>query len=125
DFQQASTFQIAAVTAWSSLVTEGNISSGQTVLTLGTGGVSIFALQFAKATGAKVIITSSSDEKLDRARQLGADYTINYQENPEWYSKVLEFTDGHGVDITIDTGGANTLEKSIKSTKTEGIVAVL
>jgi NADPH:quinone reductase-like Zn-dependent oxidoreductase len=125
DFAQAATLPIAALTAWSALVTEGDLQSGQTVLTLGTGGVSIFALQLAKACGARVIITSGSDEKLARARELGADHTVNYRTNPAWEKAVLEITDGVGVDLTVETAGAGTLNRSLKATRAGGTVALL
>lgn len=124
-FPQASTLPIAALTAWSALVTEGNLRAGQTVLTLGTGGVSIFALQFAKAMGAKVIITSKDNEKLEKAKELGADFTINYKENPRWHKEVLKITGGTGADITVETGGAGTFEKSMAATRTNGVIAML
>ncbi len=125
DFVQAATLPIAALTAWSALVTEGHLRAGQTVLTLGTGGVSIFALQFAKALGAKVIITSGSDEKLERARQLGADHTINYRTHADWAVEVLKLTDRLGADATVETGGAGTLNQSLKATRAGGLVAML
>lgn len=125
DFAQAATLPIAALTAWSALVTEGSLQAGQTVLTLGTGGVSIFALQFAKALGAQVIITSSNDEKLARAMKLGADHGINYQEQPRWEDEVLKITGGQGVDVTVETAGAGTLDQSMKSTRGGGVVALL
>ncbi|MCP4247034.1 MAG: NAD(P)-dependent alcohol dehydrogenase [bacterium] len=125
DFAQAATLPIAALTAWSALVTEGRIQSGQTVLTLGTGGVSIFVVQLATALGAKVIITSSSDEKLARARQLGAEHAINYRTESDWSGAVLTHTAGRGVDLTVETGGAGTLEQSCKATRPGGTVAFL
>jgi len=125
DFAQAATLPIAALTAWSALVTAGHLKPGQTVLTLGTGGVSIFALQLAKAMGAKVIITSSSDEKLEHARQLDADHTINYRTNSDWAKEVLKCTDGAGADITVETGGAGTLNPSMKATRAGGLIAML
>jgi NADPH:quinone reductase-like Zn-dependent oxidoreductase len=125
DFAQAATLPIAALTAWSVLVTEANLAAGQTVLTLGTGGVSIFALQFAKAMGASVIITSSSDEKLARARQLGADHTINYRTQPGWDKRVLELTGGAGADVTVETGGAGTINQSMRATRAGGIIGML
>jgi NADPH:quinone reductase-like Zn-dependent oxidoreductase len=123
-FEQAATLPCAAVTAWQAL-TLGNCRPGQTILMLGTGGVSIFALQFAKAFGAKTIITSSSDEKLQRARKLGADQTINYREHPEWQDEVLRMTNGHGVDHVIEVGGAGTLERSFTSTAVSGRVSLI
>ena len=125
DFAQAATLPIAALTAWSALVTVGNVQPGQTVLTLGTGGVAIFTLQLAKKLGARVIITSSSDEKLARARQLGADHTINYQTTPDWDAAVLEHTGGVGVDLTVETAGPGTLDRSMKATRAAGTVALL
>ena len=115
----------AAVTAWTALFTEGELKPGQTVLVQGTGGVSIFALQLARAAGATVILTSSSDAKIERARQLGANETINYVEVPRWSKRVRELTDGRGVDHVVEVGGANTLEQSIQSTAIGGHVAVI
>ena len=123
-FAQAATLPCAAVTAWQAL-TLGGLQAGQTVLLLGTGGVSIFALQFAKAFGAKVIITSSSDEKLQRAKQLGADQTINYHQTPDWDEAVLDLTDGVGVDNVIEVGGAGTLEKSLAAAKVSGRISLI
>jgi NADPH:quinone reductase-like Zn-dependent oxidoreductase len=125
DFAQAATLPIAALTAWSALVTVGNVQPGQTVLTLGTGGVSIFALQLARAFGARVIITSRSDDKLARARQLGADHTVNYQQRPDWEQVVLELTGGEGVDLTVETAGPGTLDRSLKATRAGGTIALL
>ncbi len=130
DAAQAATLPIAALTAWSALVTEGGLDPARsdnsaTVLTLGTGGVSIFALQFAKAMGARVIITSSSDEKLARARQLGADVGINYKANPDWEKAVIEHTGGQGADITVETGGAGTLDSSLLATRAGGRIGLL
>jgi NADPH:quinone reductase-like Zn-dependent oxidoreductase len=125
DFTQAATLPIAALTAWSALVTAGRLAGGQTVLSLGTGGVSIFALQLAKALGARVIITSSSDQKLARARELGADHTINYRTQPDWDRAVLEVTNRLGADVTVETGGAGTLNRSLNATRAGGVVAML
>lgn len=125
DFAQAATLPIAALTAWSALVTVGKVRRDQTVLTLGTGGVSVFALQFAKALGARAIITSSSDEKLEHARQLGADHTINYRKNPDWEQAVLEYTGGVGVDLTVENAGPGTLDRSLKATRAGGVIALL
>ena len=123
-FEQAATLPCAAVTAWQAL-TLGNLQAGQTVLMLGTGGVSIWALQLAKAFGARAIITSSSNEKLKRAEQLGADVTINYREHPEWQRQVLEATEGIGVDNVIEVGGAGTLEKSLAAARVSGRVSLI
>jgi len=125
DFAQASTLPIAALTAWSALVTEGNVQARQTVLTLGTGGVSLFAVQLAKARGARVIVTSSSEEKLARVRALGADHTINYRAREDWDTAVLEATGGFGADLTVETGGAGTLPRSLKATRAGGKVCFL
>jgi NADPH:quinone reductase-like Zn-dependent oxidoreductase len=119
-YQEASTLPCAGLTAWHALVENGQIRAGETVLLLGTGGVSIFALQFAKLSGARVIITSSRDEKLERARQLGADETINYRTFPDWSVRVHELTGKLGVDHVVEVGGAGTLEKSIESLRYGG-----
>jgi len=124
DFAQAATLPIAALTAWSALRTVSEVQVGQTVLTLGTGGVSIFALQLAKAMGARVVITSRSEEKLQRARDLGADHTINYAETPAWEKPVLEYTGGEGVDVTVESGGPGTLDQSMKATRSGGVIAL-
>lgn len=123
-FAEASTLPIAALTAWSCLRTVTQLQAGQTMLTLGTGGVAIFALQLAKAMGAHVIITSSSDEKLQRCRELGADHTINYQKTPAWDEEVLRLTNGRGVDVTVDTAGPATLDLSMRSTCPGGTIAL-
>ena len=119
-FEEAATLPCAALTAWQALVTRGNVSADETVLLLGTGGVSIFALQFAKMHGARVIITSSSDEKLARAKVLGADETINYRSNPDWETEVLRLTGGAGVDHVVEVGGKDTLTKSLHSIRPGG-----
>jgi NADPH:quinone reductase-like Zn-dependent oxidoreductase len=124
-FAEAATIPCAAVTAWHALFESGRLQPGQTVLLLGTGGVSIFALQLAKAAGATVIITSSSDQKLERARALGADHGINYRTHPEWHTQVKAITDGEGVDHVVEVGGPGTLERSIKSTKVGGHVHLI
>ena len=99
----------AGVTAWNALVETGGVQPGDTVLAQGTGGVSIFALQFARLAGARVIATSSSDEKLARARELGAADGINYKTTPDWDKRVRELTGGKGVDKIVEVGGAGTL----------------
>jgi len=121
-FEEAATLPCAALTAWQALVTRGNVSADETVLLLGTGGVSIFALQFAKMHGARVIITSSSDEKLARAKQLGADATINYRSTPDWEEEVFRLTDKAGVDQVVEVGGAGTFVKSLRSVRPGGQV---
>ena len=122
--EEAACLPCAGLTAWHA-VTVGGLGAGQSVLALGTGGVSIFALQFAKAHGARVLITSSSDDKLATARQLGADDVINYREHPNWELEVLQKTGGMGVDRVIEVGGAGTLEKSIASTRVGGTVSLV
>jgi len=121
-FEQAATLPCAALTAWQALVFHGNISADETVLLLGTGGVSIFALQFAKLHGARVIITSSSDEKLARARALGADETINYRSTADWEKEVFRLTAEAGVDQVVEVGGAGTFVKSLRSVRPGGQV---
>ena len=120
---EAATLPIAAVTAWSTLA-EGGIKSGDTVLVQGTGGVALFALQFAKLTGARVIIISSSDEKLTRARDLGADVSINYRTVSDWHVAVKEATKGRGVDIVVETAGS-TLPKSMAAVAFGGFIGVV
>ena len=124
-FEEGATLPCAAVTAWNALFAGRPLTAGETVLVLGTGGVAIFALQFAVAAGARVIVTSSSDEKLQRARQLGADISINYRETPEWHQPVLEATEGRGADHTIEVGGSGTLQRSIAATRRGGEVALI
>ncbi|KAK7675885.1 hypothetical protein QCA50_021177 [Cerrena zonata] len=119
-FEQASTLACAALTAWSSLRGPVPLKGGDTVLVEGTGGVSIFALQFASAMGATVIVTSSSDEKVKLAKQLGATHTINYKTHPNWDQELLKLTNGRGVDHVIEIGGAGTLLKAIASTRMVG-----
>ena len=116
-YEEAATLPCAAVTAWNALMVEGQLKAGETVLLLGTGGVSLFALQFAKAAGARVILTSSSDAKLERATQLGADVGINYTEIPNWEEKVLALTEHRGVDHVIEVGGSTTLTKSLRAVR--------
>ncbi len=124
-FEQAATLPCAAVTAWNGLVEKGRLRAGQTVLVLGTGGVSIFALQLAKAHGATVIVTSSSDEKLARARALGADHTINYRTTPEWDAEVLALTGRRGVDHVVEVGGSGTLPRSLNAVRQAGHVHLI
>lgn len=124
-FEEASTLPCAGLTAWNCLVEQGGLKPGHTALFLGTGGVSIFGLQIAKMIGARVIITSSSDEKLERAKGLGADELINYRRNSNWEAQVLEITNGSGVDVTIETGGGGTLEKTIEATRIGGTISLI
>lgn len=123
--EEAATLPCAGVTAWNALVTEGGLKAGHTVLIQGTGGVSIFALQFAKLLGARAIVTSSSDEKLSHAKKLGADEVINYRTTPDWDQKVLELTGGTGVDHVVEVGGAATLAKSIGAVRFGGQVSLI
>lgn len=120
--EQAATLPIAAVTAWTALVTGGRLQAGQTVVVQGTGGVSLFALQFAKHLGARVIATSSSDEKLQRARELGADHVINYRTTPEWQDEVVRLTDGEGADHILDVGGTATFDRSLEAIRPNGTI---
>jgi NADPH:quinone reductase-like Zn-dependent oxidoreductase len=123
--EEAACLPCAALTAWSALVTEGGIGPGDTVLVQGTGGVALFAMQFAKMAGARVIMTSSRDDKLARARQLGADETINYRTFPEWDRVAKDLTGGEGCDHVIELGGADTLERSIRAARTGGQVSLI
>src|ERR1700683_4823725 len=113
--EAAATLPCAAVTAWRALVDLGRVAPGETLLVIGTGGVSIFGLQFARLAGARVLVISSSDEKLERARALGADGCINYRTHPEWEDEVLKLTGGRGVDHVLEVGGSGTLSRSIGS----------
>lgn len=122
---EAATLTTAGLTAWRALVVNGGLKAGDTVLTLGTGGVSIFALQFAKMMGATVISTSSSDDKLARLRELGADHTINYKTTPAWGAKVQELTNGEGVDHVIEVGGPGTLPESIDAVCIGGHISLI
>ena len=115
----------AGLTAWRALVVEGSLKAGDTVLVLGTGGVSIFALQFAKAMGARVIVTSSSDEKIERAKKLGADDAINYKEKPDWEMEARRLTGGRGVDHIVEVGGADTFPRSSAAARVGGHIAVI
>ena len=112
-YEDAAALGAAGITAWAVLEAHGGIKPSDTVLTLGTGGVAILALQIAKMNGARVAITSSSNEKLEIARQLGADITVNYRENPQWERRVREATGGRGVDIVVETVGLGTLPQSL------------
>lgn len=124
-FEQAATLPCAGVTAFDALTEGKRIRPGDTVLTLGTGGVSIIALQLAKAAGARVIVTSSSDEKLARARELGADIGINYREHTDWDRAVLDATEGAGADHVIDLGGVGTLPKSYQCVAAGGEIKLI
>ena len=124
-FEEAATLPCAGVTAWSALFEHRHIQPGETVLLLGTGGVSIFALQLAKKAGARVIITSSSDDKLERARALGADETINYKQNSDWEEEVLKLTGGLGADLAVDAVGPATLNKTLKAVRAGGHISLM
>ena len=121
-YDEAATLPCAGLTAWSSLTTHARVKPGETVLLMGTGGVSLFGLQFAKALGATAIVTSSSNEKLQRAQQLGADHVINYKETPEWGTRAFELANG-GVDALIEIGGAETLQQSLAAVGVSGRIA--
>lgn len=122
---EAATLTTAGLTAWRALFVDGGLKAGDTVLIQGTGGVSLFALQFAKIAGATVIATSSSDEKLARVKALGADHLINYRENPNWGETAQELTDGRGVDHVIEVGGPGTLDQSMIATRVGGHISVI
>ena len=124
-FEQAATLPCAAVTAWNALFGLRPLVAGQSVLVQGTGGVSMFALQLAHAAGARVIATSSSGEKLERARALGASDGINYRAVPEWQDVVRALTDGRGVDHVVEVGGPGTIERSVRATRHGGIVTMI
>ncbi len=124
-YEEAACLPCAAVTAWNALMVSGRVCPGDTVLMLGTGGVSIFALQFAKMSGARAIITSSDDKKLEKAKGLGADMTINYTTTPEWHEEVLQLTDGRGVDHVVEVGGAGTLSRSIQAVGYRGHISLI
>lgn len=124
-YEQAATLPCAGVTAWNALFGARSLIAGQTVLTLGTGGVSMFAIQFALAAGARVIATSSSDAKLARVRDMGVADTINYSATPEWGAEARRLTGGRGVDTVVEVGGPGTLAKSIEATVRDGIVQLI
>lgn len=122
---QAAALPAAALTAWNALVEVGRIKAGDLVLALGTGGVAMLALQLAKLHGARVAITSSSDEKLATAREMGADFTVNYRSHPDWAAELLRQTGGEGADIVIETGGLPTLATSIAAAAPNGRLALI
>lgn len=122
---EAAMLTTAGLTAWRALVVEGGLKAGDSVLVLGTGGVSILALQFAKSMGASVIATSSSDAKLDRVQALGADHVINYKQHEDWGRRVVELTGGRGVDHVIEVGGPGTLPQSIAACRIGGHIALI
>jgi NADPH:quinone reductase-like Zn-dependent oxidoreductase len=124
-WEEAATLTCAGVTAWSALVTQGGTRAGDTVLVLGTGGVSLFALQIARLQGARVIVTSSSDAKLERARALGASETINYKTHPDWEKRVRELTGGRGADHVVEVGGGGTFAKSVRAVRVGGRISLI
>jgi NADPH:quinone reductase-like Zn-dependent oxidoreductase len=125
DFNEAATLTCAGVTAWNALFVEAKLKPGDSVLLLGTGGVSIWGLQLARAAGLQTIITSSSDLKLERAHNLGAHNTINYRTTPEWQHEVLRVTQGLGVNLVVEVGGEQTLQRSVTVTKMAGTIAIV
>ncbi|WP_042262915.1 zinc-dependent alcohol dehydrogenase family protein [Paraburkholderia heleia] len=124
-YEEAATVSCAGITAWNAIFADGGAQPGATVVLLGTGGVSIWALQLAHAAGLRTIITSSSDEKLERARSLGANETINYRSHPEWQDEVLRLTGGEGADIVVEVGGRDTLPRSVAAAKMGGLVSII
>jgi len=124
-YEEAATLPCAALTAWNGLFRSGGLKPGESVLTLGTGGVSVFAVQFAKMAGAKVIATTSSPAKMERLRELGADTVVNYRETPDWDKPARAATDGTGVDHVVEIGGAGTLPLSLKAVRRGGHIALI
>ena len=124
-FEEAATLPCAALTAWHALVVQGKVAAGETVVILGTGGVSLFALQFARLNGARVIITSSSDGKLAQARSLGADATINYRATPDWEKEVYRLTGKAGAEHVVEVGGAGTFARSLRALAPGGQIHVI
>src|SRR5215469_6662992 len=124
-FEEAATLPCAGLTAWQALITEGHIKAGDTVVVMGTGGVSIFALQFALLCGARVIATTGSHSKMERLRALSASAVINYKTNPEWDKQVLELTGGTGADHVVEVGGAGTLPRSLRAVRHGGFISLI
>jgi NADPH:quinone reductase-like Zn-dependent oxidoreductase len=124
-FEEAASLPCAAVTAWNALVPVGHVMSGDTVVVQGTGGVSIFGLQFARMCGARVIATTGSESKVERLRELGASDVINYKTTPEWDKRVMELTGGEGADHILDVGGAGTLARSLQAVRSGGFITVI
>jgi len=123
--QQVATLPCAALTAWRGLFVDARLEPGDTVVLQGTGGVSIFGLQFAKAAGYRTLITSSSDEKLERAKALGADHVVNYKTTPDWSKAVRQATGGKGADFIMEVGGGGTIQESMKAIKVGGHIAII
>lgn len=124
-WEEAATLPCAALTAWSAIVTDGRVKAGDRVLVLGTGGVSLFALQFAKLQGAQVIVLSGSDAKLERAAGLGADDMLSYRSTPEWGRAVRHLAGGEGVDLIVEVGGEKTLPQSLKAVRAGGTISLI
>jgi len=124
-FEEAACLPCAGLTAWNCLIESGRARAGDTVLLLGTGGVSIFAQQMAAMSGIRTILTSSSDEKLARAKSLGATDLVNYRDIPDWEQAVMELTNGHGVDLVVEVGGGGTLPKSIDAVRIGGRISLI
>ncbi|MBE7172678.1 MAG: NAD(P)-dependent alcohol dehydrogenase [Williamsia sp.] len=122
---EAATLPVAALTAWHAVARRSQVKDGETVLIQGTGGVSLFALQFAKAMGGKIIALSSSDEKLERVKALGASNTINYKKHADWDKKVLDLTDGRGVEHVIEVVGGENLNRSLNAVKIGGTISFI
>lgn len=125
DAHEAASLPCAAITAWNAVIEEGRAQPGETVLLQGTGGVSLFALQFAKMAGAETILISSSDEKLERAKALGADHLVNYRSEPDWHKRTRDITEGRGVDHIVDIGGGGTLDRSIMAVRPSGRISLI
>jgi NADPH:quinone reductase-like Zn-dependent oxidoreductase len=123
--EEASTLPCAALTAWHALTLPRPVKAGETVLLLGTGGVSVFAQQFCTMMGARTIVTSSSDDKLEKMKSLGAGEVINYRTNPEWDAAVLELTGGSGVDRVVEVGGPGTFDRSVNAVRVGGIIGLI
>jgi NADPH:quinone reductase-like Zn-dependent oxidoreductase len=123
--EEASTLPCAGLTAWNALVVQGNLKSGETIVIMGTGGVALFALQLAKTIGARAIVLSSTDEKLEKARRMGADELISYTETPDWEGAVLERTAGVGADLILELGGGGTLARSMAAARMNGRISLV
>lgn len=121
---EAATLPFSGMTAWSAVANQGRIRAGDVVMIQGTGGIPLFALQFAKLLGARVIVSSKNDDKLERARALGADHVINYAQTPQWSRAVLDLTDGLGADLVLDPGGTVTMGESIRAVRPGGVISV-
>ena len=125
DFEQAASLTCAGLTAWRALMVETHLRPGDWVLVQGSGGVSIFALQFARMMGCRVIATSSSDDKLQRLESLGADHLINYKSTPDWGDQVLALTGGHGADLVVEVGGSGTVGQSVRAVAFSGCISMI